>query len=100
MRAFIYQLSTFIFHLATRSHPTIEPCEALGGEAILAHLIENIDKSLIALAIDMREFDGHVLRLLQGVATEEIGRAVILAQECPLALLDHGSQLAKVTNHE
>ena len=46
------------------------------------------------------QFDGHMLCLLQGVTAEEIGRVIILAQECPFALFHHGSKLAEVTDHE
>ena len=41
-----------------------------------------------------------MLRLLQGMTAKEVRRAVILTQQCPLAILHHGSQLAEVTNHE
>ena len=48
----------------------------------------------------MLQLDGHMPGLLQGVAAEEVGRAVILAQESPLAFLHHGGELAEVAYHE
>ena len=81
-------------------HTTIQPCKALRGESVLAHFVEDIDKGAVGLTIHVRELYGHMLRLLQGMTAEEVGRMVILAQEAPLTILHHRSQLAEVANHE
>ncbi|WP_246805065.1 hypothetical protein [Desulfosarcina cetonica] len=39
----------------------------------VAHPVEQVDKTVIGLAVDPGQFDGHQFGLLQGAAAEEIG---------------------------
>ena len=64
-----------------------------------AHTVENPDKRFVLLPIDGFQFDGHIVNLLQGMASEEIGRVVVSAQDGFVFSRDYRGELLQIANH-
>ena len=52
------------------------------------------------MAIDLLQFDGHHLGLLQRQAAEEVRRLVVWAEESPVVLFHNRGELMQVADHE
>ena len=66
---------------------------------VLAHLIQYVEETLVALAIHLRQFDDGVACALQGERREEVRRGVIAREHLPLVVLRHRSKLTQVAYH-
>ena len=75
-----------------RQHFVIDP--------IVAHLVEQGNKMLVRLAVNVFELDAYRIGLLQGMAAKEIRGAVMFPQQIPFFVLDYGRQLVQITNHQ
>ena len=67
--------------------------DALVGELVVAHLVEQPHVVGVALTENLVEFDVHGRLLFDDAAVEEKGRAVVLFQQVPLLSDGHGRQL-------
>ena len=93
-------VSVLVFWLKIRLIALIEFGKDGGIGGVVAHAVQNVDKVLARLAVNLLEFNNHVIGLAQGVAAEEVHRRVSVAQQIPLIVLDHGRQLVQVANHQ
>jgi hypothetical protein len=78
----------------------VEQVQHLVVELVVPNLVQQVNKSLVALAVNMLELDGNWVGLPQCLAPEKIGSIVVLPQHVPLLLLHHGGQLVEVANHQ
>ena len=65
-----------------------------------ANLVQDFDERHILLAVDVLQLYGHIVYLLQGLGTEEVGRLVVGLQHLFVFGCHNGCQLGQVAHHE
>ena len=93
-------ISFFSFWYEHRLAAGVETGEVLGCRHAVAHMVEDVDKRLILLTVDMGELYGDVACLLKRMTAKEIRSIVVRTQQLLVARRDHGCELVKVTDHQ
>ena len=91
---------TFLSQGGAIDGPAVQLCQCLSRGVAIAYLVQDADERGILLAIDMLQLNGHVVYLLQGLRTEEIGRVVVGFQHAFVLRRHHRRQLCQVANHQ
>ncbi len=78
----------------------VELLQKFTGQLVVADGVEDVDKGLVPLAVDVLQGHAHILGFLQGLAAEEKRGLVMILQQLPLFVLHHGGQLLQVADHE
>ena len=63
-------------------------------------MVEQADESFILLAVDVAQFNGHIVGHGQRFGAKEVGSSVIIGQQTFVFGRHHGRQLLQVANHE
>ena len=67
---------------------------------VVSHLVEQIDKALVVLSVDVVELDAEVGGVAEDVAAEEVGGVVVGGEDFPIFGFGHGCKLVYVTDHQ
>ena len=66
----------------------------------VAYLVQNPDKRIVLLSIDLLQLNGDIVNLLQSLRAEEVGRVVVRLQHLLVLWRHNGCQLSQVANHQ
>ena len=78
----------------------IEDFDVFCADFVVAQVVEHLNKGLVLLAIDGREFDVERLNFLKNLRVKKENAIVIAAQHLPFFLLYNGRELKEVANKQ
>ena len=78
----------------------IEIGQLVAGDCFLTNGVQQVNKMLIGLAVNVRQFDAHVGCFAQGAAPEKVTRLVIIAEQYPVFIPNYGRQLLHIADHQ
>ena len=86
--------------MEVRDAPLVKSSYVVSVHSVLAYMVQNVEEGCVLLTIDVFQFKRHILRLAQGIRTEEVRRVVMVFQQRLVGRRHDRSELLKVAYHE